>query len=182
MAPWILQLVIYSALIIQLLYYLISSLCYIYHNPKYRVFWALFYRNPPTNANIKSTDVPRPTIAYDPAQQTNTETTESSFRNLPAPPSTQYTSSGTSSQHTHHTSAQAADVSLQIDSTQIATKHAAFVNFGLETLSHCILTQLFLICMLFAVCIRLAVSTIEYNSTWDRHRPLCSFKNKLITL
>eukprot|EP01083_Nonionella_stella_P036141 98638_1 len=183
MTPWILQLVIYSALIIQLLYFLISNVCYIYHNPQYRMFWALFYLNSPTNANIKST-VPLPTIARDPTQLTNTETTESadtSFRNLPAPPSTQRTSGGTSSQQTS-TSAQPTDVPFQIDPTQIVSKHTAFVHFGLETLSHCILTQLFLICMLFALCIRLAVSTIEYNATWNRHRSFCSAKVKLISM
>eukprot|EP01083_Nonionella_stella_P063107 164029_1 len=107
---WILQLIIYCALIIQLLYFLISSVCYIYHNPQYRVFWALFYLNSPTNANIKSTDVPLPTIARVRDQRT-TESADTPFRNLPAPPSTQRTSRGTSSQQ----SAQPTDVPFQID-------------------------------------------------------------------
>eukprot|EP01084_Bolivina_argentea_P245061 410396_1 len=104
MAPWILQLIIYSALIIQLLYFLITSVCYIYHNPQYRVWWALFYQNPPTNVKSITTNMALPTIAE---QRTITEITESgdasltstTFRNLDAPPPTQPTSTHTSTQH-----------------------------------------------------------------------------------
>eukprot|EP01083_Nonionella_stella_P123467 372025_1 len=39
--------IIYGCLIVEIIYLLICGVCYIYHNPQYRVFWAAFYRNPP---------------------------------------------------------------------------------------------------------------------------------------
>eukprot|EP01083_Nonionella_stella_P047882 128169_1 len=144
-------LAVYSMLIIQLIYFLISTICYLYHNQQYRVFWAAFY-------------IDRPPDATDITSHTCDSWQEKSIHTA----STDLSSSRPSilSGHTGST-------------THIQTKRTAFIHFGLETLSHSILMPLYLICILFSVCVRLAICYITFRSIWAKYRAFCSYQTAL---
>eukprot|EP01083_Nonionella_stella_P313444 1125279_1 len=130
--------IVYGCLIVEIIYLLICGVCYIYHNPQYRVFWAAFYRNPPQ---------------LDTSERPSEETTT-------------HSSSSTS----------------QSSKGQTKTKHTSFIRYGLETLSHCILVQLYLLCLLFLICLRLTIAYVTYRSTWTQYRGFCSYAFRLFSL
>eukprot|EP01083_Nonionella_stella_P267436 903455_1 len=151
---------IYSILVIQLIYFLISNLYYLYHNPQHRVFWAAFCIKQPINLpnlEISTCDFNTssyPTISERPCTSSNT------FAKY---------SSNLLTQSTGKTD-------------QIPSKRKAFVHFGLETLSHCILVQLYLLCLLFLICLRLTIAYVTYRSTWTQYRVFCSYAFRLFSL
>eukprot|EP01083_Nonionella_stella_P006296 18327_1 len=164
-------------------YFLICNVYYIYHNPQYRVLWAAFCVQQPTNINIKAKgthDTLPPVIVQ--SGCTSSHTSSLTFQTYTTTNERDTADASTSqpskSTDNHNSLGQEMDPlpeDLVFDSTQILTKHSAFIHYGLETVSHCILTQLFLICLLFALCIRLSVATITYRSTWAQHKGFCPY-------
>eukprot|EP01083_Nonionella_stella_P192938 712924_1 len=156
-------LIIYSVFIIQLIFFLISNVYYTYNNPHYRVLWAAFCIRQPTN--FKPHNVPLTTAPYpDTSNTTSTNDGKSPSR----PPILQPNSS------------QKAVVAESAHSNPIGTKHTAFIHYGLDTISHCILMPLYLICLLFAVCIRLPMCYITHASLWMENQSFCPYVYKLL--
>eukprot|EP01083_Nonionella_stella_P071971 193732_1 len=131
--------ILYVCLIVEIIYFFICGICYIYHNPQYRVFWAAFYRNPPQLNTYEETQLDTYARA---SEETTTNSSSSISRST---------------------------------KEQIKTRHASFIHYGLETLSHCILMQLCLIGVLVTICIRLSISYITNRSTWSQHSVFCSY-------
>eukprot|EP01083_Nonionella_stella_P163368 537485_1 len=147
-------LVVYSVYIIQLIYYLISIICYLYHNPKYRVFWAAFCIKQPidTTQQISSG-----------SHTISTSSSDIVFMDL--------------------SPSRSSDIGQSTNLTnQKQTDRSAFIHFGVETLSHCILVPLYLICLLFVICIRLVMCYITFRSIWGEYRVFCSYAPRLFSL
>eukprot|EP01084_Bolivina_argentea_P052412 96289_1 len=143
---------IYSILVIQLMYFLISNLYYLYHNPQHRVFWAAFCMKQPINMEISTCDIDH-------------DLDTSSYPTI----SERTISSNLLAQSTGKTD-------------QIRSKRKAFVDFGLETLSHCILAQLYLLCLLFLISLRLTIAYVTYRSIWTQYRVFCSYAFRLFSI
>eukprot|EP01083_Nonionella_stella_P047880 128166_1 len=155
----VILLIVYSVLIIQLIYFLISNICYLYHNPQYRLFRAAFcIKQQITTTNISTRESTTATSSH-----TVTVPTSSSFHFMDSSPSRPPIISA-------HTGA----------STN--KRRTEFKQQGLETISHCFLMPLCLICLLFVMCIRLKMCYITFRMKWSEYSVFCSYAPNLFSL
>eukprot|EP01083_Nonionella_stella_P016014 44780_1 len=151
----VISITIYIVLIVQLIYFWISNLCYLYHNSQYRVFWAAFCIKQSIDHSMEIT-----TCDIQIIQSSTRGSTHSS-----------------SSQQSNNLLSQS-----KVVTNQIRSKRSAFIHHGLETLSHCILLPLYLLCILCVLCIRLVICYITYTSQWSEYRVFCSYAFRLFYL
>eukprot|EP01083_Nonionella_stella_P059598 155934_1 len=155
-------LIIYTILIIQLIYFLITSMCYVYHNPQYRVFWAACCMKKPKN--IKANPMICPTGKH----ATSGSTTFTATLVSPS-----FTSSTAQSNHSNE---------FVFNLQYIRTKKTAFIHYGLGTISHCVLMNLYLICLIFLLCVRFSIAYLTETSQWKQKEQFCSYAYKLLAI
>eukprot|EP01083_Nonionella_stella_P047881 128167_1 len=61
-------------------------------------------------------------------------------------------------------------------------RRTEFKQQGLETISHCFLMPLCLICLLFVMCIRLKMCYITFRMKWSEYSVFCSYAPNLFSL
>eukprot|EP01083_Nonionella_stella_P140313 430035_1 len=147
---------------LELLYLILNTLCYLYHTPRYHACWAA------CGCCIERTSAIANDPLYNPAFQSIELTTKEETTTCTKQPYS-----------VHVQSASHLDVPFIFDPEKTSSKQRSFVFYGAETLTHCICLIIFLVfCTIYCV-IRLKMEYLTTYGGWRDNTFFCRYATRV---